>query len=173
MASTSLTDSEAAFRKQAAHLGLAQDWIDGLVGINVNNLGRLAFACSQPGQPATDAEVQQLLNNTGVVRMVTVGDIAILKRMIFEAQTAVISLVRSQSDPNSDPSARKLPAAERNARIEAQRGRLKGMALEGPLEVAHCVYDTISGHVGVRQPQVCPSIKVLDEAGRDHCCETT
>ena len=55
---------------------------------------------------------KQLLNNTGVVRMVTVGDIAILKRMIFEAQTAVISLVRSQSDPNSDPSARKLPAAE-------------------------------------------------------------
>ena len=82
MASTSLTDSEAAFRKQAAHLGLAQDWIDGLVAINVNNLGKLAFACSQPGQPATDAEVQQLLNNTGAVRMVTVGDIAILKRMI-------------------------------------------------------------------------------------------
>ena len=161
MASTSLTDSEAAFRKQAAHLGLAQDWIDGLVAINVNNLGKLAFACSQPGQPATDAEVQQLLNNTGAVRMVTVGDIAILKRMIFEAQTAVISLVRAQSDPNSDPSARKLPAAERNARIEVQRLRLRGMALEGPLEVAHCVYDTISGMMESDSLKYVPPSKCL------------
>ena len=110
MASTSLTESEAAFKKQAAHLGLSDEWIQGLVGINVNNMGKLAFACSQPGQPATDADVNKLLTDTGVLTAVTVGDIAILKRLIFEAQTSVISLVRSQADPNADPSARKLPA---------------------------------------------------------------
>ena len=161
MASTSLTESEAAFKKQAAHLGLSDEWIQGLVGINVNNMGKLAFACSQPGQPATDADVTQLLTNTGVVRLVTVGDIAILKRLIFEAQTAVISLVRSQADPNADPSARKLPAAERNARIEAQRTRLRGMTLEGPLEVAHSLYDMISGMMESDSLKYIPPSKCL------------
>ena len=94
MASTSLTDSEAAFRKQSGNLGLHQDWIDG-----VSNLGRLG----QPGAPTQDGDVANLLTSTGV--------------MIFEAQTSVISLVRSQADPNSDPSVRKLPAAERTARV--------------------------------------------------------
>ena len=67
-----------------------------------------------------------LLTSTGVVRVISVGDTAIMKRLIFEAQTSVISLVRSQADPNSDPSVRKLPAAERTARVAAQKARLAG-----------------------------------------------
>ena len=145
MASTSLTDSEAAFRKQSGNLGLHQDWIDGLIAVGVSNLGRLAFACGQPGAPTQDVDVTNLLTSTGVVRVISVGDIAIMKRLIFEAQTSVISLVRSQADPNSDPSVRKLPAAERTARVAAQKARLAGLNLEGPLEVAHCVYDLVSG----------------------------
>ena len=145
MASTTLTESEAAFRKQAANLGLHQDWITGLVDVGVSNLGRLAFACGQPGSPTADADVTTLLTNTGVLRGITVGDIAIMKRLIFEAQTSVISLVRAQADPNADPSVRKLPAAERTARIVAQKARLAGLNLEGPLEVAHSLYDVVSG----------------------------
>ena len=60
----------------------------------VSNLGRLAFACGQPGAPTQDADVTNLLTSTGVVRVIS-GDIAIMKRLIFEAQTSVISLVRS------------------------------------------------------------------------------
>ena len=45
MASTSHTESEAAFKKQAAHLGLSDEWIQGLVGINVNNMGMQAGLC--------------------------------------------------------------------------------------------------------------------------------
>ena len=95
MASTSLTDSEAAFRKQSGNLGLHQDWIDGLIAVGVSNLGRLAFACGQPGAPTQDVDVTNLLTSTGVVRVISVGDIAIMKRLIFEAQTSVISLVGS------------------------------------------------------------------------------
>ena len=110
-----------------------------------SNLGRLAFACGQPGAPTQDVDVTNLLTSTGVVRVISVGDIAIMKRLIFEAQTSVISLVRSQADPNFDPSVRKLPAAERTARVAAQKARLAGLNLEGLLEVAHCVYDLVSG----------------------------
>ena len=73
----------------------------------------------------------------------------------------MISLVRSQADPNADPSARKLPAAERNARIEAQRTRLRGMTLEGPLEVAHSLYDAISGMMESDSLKYVPPSKCL------------
>ena len=145
MASVSLADSEASFRRQASHVGLDGDWIDGLVDIGVNTLGRLAFTVGQPGQPVEDQAVKDLLTSTRTARIITVGDIAVVKRLIFEAQTTVIAIIKSQSDPNNDPSLRKLPAAERNSRLEAQRQRLQGMSLEGPLEVAHQVYDVVSG----------------------------
>ena len=145
MASVSLADSEASFKRQAGHVGLDEEWIEGLINIGVNTLGRLAFTVGQPGQPVDDQPVKDLLTSTHVARAITVGDIAVVKRLIFEAQTTVIAIIKSQSDPNADPSQRKLPAAERNSRLVAQRQRLQGMALEGPLEVAHQVYDVVSG----------------------------
>ena len=145
MAAASLAESEATFEQNAKRVGLHDDWVAGLKTIGVNTLGKLAFAVSQPGQPTPDNLVTTLLQDTHVVRVVSVGDVAVMKRLIFEAQTTVIALIRTQSDPNNDPTQRKIPAAERNARIQEQRGRLAGMALEGPLEVAFQVYDTVSG----------------------------
>ena len=145
MAASSLAESEATFDQHAKRVGLHDDWIAGLKAIGVNNLGKLAFAVSQPGQPTPDNLVTQLLNDTGVGRVIAVGDVAVLKRLIFEAQTTVIALIRTQSDPNNDPTQRKIPAAERNARIQEQRVRLAGMTLEGLHEVAFQVYDTVSG----------------------------
>ena len=45
---------------------------------------------------------------------------------------------------SSDEVSRELPASERSMRIEAQKKRLQGLPLEGPLSVAHCVYDKLA-----------------------------
>eukprot|EP00435_Cladocopium_sp_Y103_P037752 s2763_g10.t1 len=155
MASTSLSDSAAAFEKQASHLGLQSEWITGLKRLGINNLGRLAFSCGQPGSAVPEADVRALLQQAADVRAllqqavplrpVTVGDVVVMKRLIFEAQTSVVALSRLQADPTADPSSRKMPAAERAARLQQQRERLSGLDLQGPLEVAHQVYDTING----------------------------
>ena len=145
MAATSLTESAAAFDKQAANLGLHEDWLRGLKRMGLSTLGRMAFAAGQPGSPVTDEDVRNLLNQAVGGRPVTVGDLAVMKRLIFEAQTAVVALARAQADPAADPGARKMPQAERMSRIATQRGRLTGIALEGTMEVAHLVYDTING----------------------------
>lgn len=87
----------------------------------------------------TDAEVRTLLQSFDANRPVTVGDLAIMKRLIFEAQTAVIALAKASADPNADPSARKMPAAERTSRLAEQRRRLGGLRLEGLMEVARQV----------------------------------
>ena len=63
VAATSVADSRAAFPRQAAALGLGEDFIDGLRDINVDTTRRLAFACSQPGTPATNDAVRQLIDN--------------------------------------------------------------------------------------------------------------
>ena len=62
MASVSLADSEASFKRQAGHVGLDEEWIEGLINIGVNTLGRLAFTVGQPGQPVDDQPVKDLLN---------------------------------------------------------------------------------------------------------------
>eukprot|EP00435_Cladocopium_sp_Y103_P052871 s482_g16.t1 len=145
MAATSLSDSEAAFEKQATHLGLQSEWITGLKRLGINNLGRLAFSCGQPGAPVPEADVRALLQQAVPARPMTVGDVVVMKRLIFEAQTSVVALSRLQADPTADRSARKMPAAERASRLQQQRERLAGLDLQGSMEVAHQVYDTING----------------------------
>ena len=89
MVSINLTESVPAFERQAGQLGLADDILRGLATRGVTNLGRLAFACGQPGTPATEDNIRQLILDAG--RAVTVGHIAVLRRLIFDAQTSVIA----------------------------------------------------------------------------------
>eukprot|EP00435_Cladocopium_sp_Y103_P017156 s916_g4.t1 len=145
MAATNLTDSVAALDRQAAQLGLHNEYVTGLKAAGLNTLGKLAFACGQPGTPATEANIRTLLQDAAPSRAITVGDLATMRRLIFEAQTSVIAQSRALADPAADPSTHKLPQAERMARITDQRTRLTGLNLEGPMEVAYGVYDLVSG----------------------------
>ena len=147
MAATSLADSTAAFEKQASNLGLEDEWIQGLKRLGIKNLGGLAFACGQPGSPVPEADVRALLDQAVNGKAVTVGDVVVMKRLIFEAQTSMVALSRAHADPAADPSTRKMPTAERATRLAAQKLRLTGLDLQGTLEVAHSVYDVINGMV--------------------------
>ena len=144
-ASTSAQDSVANFRRQAALVGLDNKWTDALVNHGVDTLGRLAFAVTSPGVPADDAGVTNLVNAALPAEPVSIADLTTLKRMIFEAQTALIGSIRAQADPAADPLQRKLPPAERALRITNQKARLNGIRLEGSMEVGHTVYDAIAG----------------------------
>eukprot|EP00435_Cladocopium_sp_Y103_P036948 s2957_g9.t1 len=118
-----------------------------LRGLGIKNLGGLAFACGQPGSPVAEAEVRTLLDQAVRGKVITVGDVVVMKRLIFEAQTSIVALSRAQADPAADPSMRKMPAAERAARLTAQKARLTGLDLQDTLEVAHSVYDMVNGMV--------------------------
>ena len=144
-ASTSAQDSTPNFRRQAGILGLDQKWVDALVNYGVSTLGRLAFAVTSPGQAATDEQVGELLGNALPREPITVAEITVMKRLIFESQTALIGSIRAQANPSADPLARRLPLAERLQRIADQRDRLRGLRLEGTLEVGHAVYDLVAG----------------------------
>ena len=96
-ASTSAQDSTPNFRRQAGILGLDQKWVDALVNYGVSTLGRLAFAVTSPGQAATDEQVGDLLGHALPREPITVAEITVMKRLIFESQTALIGSIRAQA----------------------------------------------------------------------------
>ncbi len=102
-----------------------------------------------------------LLNAALPAEPVNIADLTTLKRMIFEAQTALIGSIRAQADPSSDPLLRKLPPAERALRITTQKARLNGLRLEGSMEVGHAVYDAVAGMLEADSLRYMPPTKAI------------
>ena len=70
----------------------------------------------------------------------TIGQLANLKRLYFEATTLVIaSLKQSVANETGDQQVtlKMLPIAEKRTRAETQAGRLSGLSLVGELEPSH------------------------------------
>eukprot|EP00435_Cladocopium_sp_Y103_P075107 s178_g54.t1 len=142
MAAMNLTDSAAAFERHAKQLGLHDEYLDGLKTAGVTTLPRLAVSCGQQGAPATEANIRQMLPDSAPSRAITVGDVAVMRRLVFEAQTSVVAQPSALADPAADPTQNKLPQAERMARIAEQKKRMSGLRLEGPMEVTVCTTPT-------------------------------
>ena len=69
------------------------------------------------------------------------GDIALLKRLMFEAATYVIAQLRPTVQGDSAETPRQLPLAEKAARAEDQRRRLAGVHIERDLVPSHALVD--------------------------------
>ena len=140
MAATSVLSSAAALGKQCVKVGLTQPWIDALSSAGVDTLGKLSYAVSLPGSPPSQAKIDVFAGKLRAGVSLSIGDDAALKRLVFEAQTLTVAELRA-SVQSGDDGPKKLPVAERTLRIEDQRKRLLGLSLEGPLAVAHALYD--------------------------------
>ncbi len=68
---------------------------------------------------------------------------ACLRRLWFEAHTIAISEIRQRVEARTDDTPRKLPVAERSFRLNALRGQLAGVRIQGPLEPAHSLLDFV------------------------------
>ncbi|CAE7654078.1 unnamed protein product [Symbiodinium sp. CCMP2592] len=143
MAAVSILTSAAAFDKQCERVGLAADWIAAMQASGITTLGKLSYAASLPGTQPTADEMDNFTSTLRPGARVTLGDSSAIKQLIFEAQTMTVAELRATMQ-SGDEVSRKLPASERSMRIEDQKQRLKGLPLEGPLSVAHCVYDKLA-----------------------------
>ncbi|CAE7245034.1 unnamed protein product [Symbiodinium sp. CCMP2592] len=143
MAAVSILTSAAAFDKQCERVGLAAEWIAAMQASGITTLGKLSYAVSLPGTQPTADEMDNFTATLRPGARVTLGDSSAIKQLIFEAQTMTVAELRATMQ-SSDEVSWKLPASERSMRIEDQKQRLKGLPLEGPLSVAHCVYDKLA-----------------------------
>ncbi|CAK8987291.1 unnamed protein product, partial [Durusdinium trenchii] len=72
----------------------------------------------------------------------TLGGIASLRRLTFESQTQLLALLKEQvTAPEAMP--RKVPQAEREARLALVQGRLNGVSIEGVMEPGHALLDAV------------------------------
>ena len=88
------------------------------------------------------------------------GEVARVKRLLFESQKLVLGALREQVT-SSDPSqAKRIPDAEREERLKALR--LTGLSIEGPLESSHallqmCTHQRETGQLVYIPPERCVS----------------
>eukprot|EP00435_Cladocopium_sp_Y103_P051904 s873_g16.t1 len=123
-------------------MGMSQRGINQLTQNNLDTMGKLAFSIGQPGHPLDTTEFNNFAQNT-LGAMISQADTAVLKRLVFEGHTLVLGQLRELvTDPNAAAS-RKLPAIEREHRMEQLKQRLSGVVLERQLEPSHELLEAV------------------------------
>ena len=141
-AMTSIVDSKAHLAKRCADMGMSERAIAQLTLNNLDTMGKVAFSIGQPRQPLDNAEFNEYARNT-LGAMMSQADAAVLKRLVFEGHTLVLGQLRELvTDPNAALS-RKLPAVEREHRMEELRQRLSGVVVERQLEPSHELLEAV------------------------------
>ncbi|CAE7626860.1 unnamed protein product [Symbiodinium sp. CCMP2592] len=131
------------FGRQCERAGLSAPWVTALKDAGITTLGKLSYAVTLPGNQPSSDDMDAFILTLRPGARITLGDSSALKQLIFESQTMTVAELRSSMQA-TDEVPRKLPASERSMRIDAQKRRLSGLPLEGPLAVAHCVYDKLA-----------------------------
>ena len=145
-----ILDSTAAFDARALEHGLTEDQLGRLKLKGLNNLSKLAFAISTPGTSPDDESLKTLVHDDP--DMVTVGQLASIRRLMFDAQTLCAAQVKHILAGTEATRKAELVPAERAQRIEEQRTRLVGVELTGPLECSHQSYDYVAKMIEANVP---------------------
>ena len=133
-------DSSVEFERRAKVLGVDDIVIQALKADNIDTYGKFAFSVAYaPG--ATDE--RPLLEMIARVA----GDppppaqTAAMRRLFWESHTLALADLKQRSEHGSDTVSKKLPASERKARSDAQRGRLTGLTWGPDAEPSHQLVD--------------------------------
>ena len=147
---TSLVDSEAHLRKRAEEMMVSDRGIRALMARGITTLGKLAFAHGQPGVPIISAEFDTFSQDV-LGAMASIGDGAVLKRLLFEGHTFVISQLKEQVTNPEAAQSRKIPQVERDARMADLKRRLPGVLIERQMSPSHALLDMCAQQFESRQ----------------------
>ena len=139
-----ITDSRAAFE---AHCGRVDPtgFVKDLLSRNhITSFSALAFAIGTPQSPPTDDQFRQFGARLNGDVDLTIGMNSALRRLHFEASTMVVAELKSMATEPSGETVRKLPVAEKIARLQDQEARLKGLRIRGELQPSYALVDLIS-----------------------------
>lgn len=154
-----LVDSEAAFE---AHC----DKIDGSGALKrlfsakgLKTMSQLAFVCGTPQSPPSETEFATFCTelNNGIA--LSMSQFAEVRRLHFESSTMVVAHLKTQVSMDGCPDAvRKLPVAEKQARLIAKQARLRGVKITGELQPSYMLIDLVASMVESKSViWICPS----------------
>ncbi|OLP76383.1 hypothetical protein AK812_SmicGene43686 [Symbiodinium microadriaticum] len=138
----SMIDSSAEFESRCRDVCGDTTLLDleRLKAAGIGSFPSLAFACGTPQTPPTELEFASFaerVNGAGI----PLGTSAQLRRLHFEAITLVVAHLKQQAIADPAEAVKKLPLAEKQARIEDQKLRLKGVLLEDEMQPSHSLID--------------------------------
>ena len=137
---TSLVDSEAHLKKRAEEMAMSERGVRALLARGIATLGKLVFAHGQPGVPIVSGEFDTFSQDV-LGAVASIGDRAVLKRLLFEGHTFMISQLKEQvTNPEAAPS-RKIPQVERDARMLELKRRPPGILIERQMSPSHALLD--------------------------------
>ena len=137
-----LPDSMAYFNARAAEYQVPEELMAALQAAGVRTMAHMAFSIARPGQEFDEEKFDDWLRAVNGGVMPTLGAVAAVRRLHFEAEIVVTSVLRSSVDQPSESSAPKpLPYAERTARMRQLRGQFPGLNVDGLNEPAQALLD--------------------------------
>lgn len=133
-------DSAVEFERRAKALGVDDIVIQTLKAENVDTYGKFAFSVAYAPGAADETPLLQMITRVA-------GDppppaqAAAMRRLFWESHTLALADLKQRSEHGSDSVSKKLPASERKARSDAQRGRLTGLTWGPDAEPSHQLVD--------------------------------
>ena len=140
----SLADSEAAFEQHCRRISPAGTLLQLLTAQRISNLSSLAFACGTPQSPPTEEQFKEFATGINGGTDMTFGELAALRRLHFEASAIVMAELKSRATDTTGETGRKLPVAEKTARLRDQEARLSGLRIKGELQPSFALVDLVS-----------------------------
>jgi hypothetical protein len=109
---------------------------------NLKTFSDLGFAVGTPQAPAGQAEFEVFCTQINGGADMTISEAARLRRLHFEACTLIVAHTKQQvSLDASVEGGRKLPVAEKQARLQQQQQRLTGVNISGELQPSYALID--------------------------------
>jgi len=136
---TSIVDSEAQFDLRMEQVRLPVVLRQALKNSGVNTISALAYSYGQPGQQIVPEDFQAWVRQLDP--SATIGGVSALKRLFFESQTQLLAILKEQITNPEPTAARKVPHAERDARMTNLKARLNGVLIEEHCEPSHSLLD--------------------------------
>ena len=146
VAMSGLMDSKPVLIQRLQAIGVSDAHIQLLVDDGVISLNRLAFCANYSPSMNDDTNLVDYFNGVlapGGAALPT-KTLTPLRQASFEAHTLMLSSLRDKVERKDDDLPRRVPQPERNDRLTAQKLRLAGVPVSGPLEPAYCLIDLVS-----------------------------
>ena len=133
-------DSKHAFSSRALEVGMQEDLLEKLKGAGLDTFGSLAFSSDATPTSNTEEKFKKAVQDLILVE-VAPAEMIPLRRLWFEAHAMVLSDIRSRTERTEADQPRKMPLAERLARIDKQKKELKGLIIDASVEPSHGLVD--------------------------------
>ena len=137
----SLADSEAAFEQHCNKLVTDGSLVPLLKNHGIASLSALAFST---GTPQSDEQFQESTARINGGTPMSFGLQAALRRLHFEASAIIMADLKARATDTSGDGTRKLPIAEKTARLRDQELRLPGVRIRGELQPSFALVDMVA-----------------------------